>query len=107
MKLTILERVTLLQVLPSEGDFVTLKILRGLRDALGFSEADHKKYDIVQKDGRITWDRMKGIMGEEVEIGDKAKEMIKESLLKLDKEKKLRPEHFDIYQKFVQEKGDK
>ena len=45
MKLAILERVKLLEVLPKEGDILTLKILRKLRESLSFSEAELKTFD--------------------------------------------------------------
>jgi len=45
MKLTILERTQLLQALPPQGDILTLKILRKLRETLSFSEEELKTFD--------------------------------------------------------------
>ena len=105
MKLTILERITLLQILPKEGDFITLKVLRDLGSVLGFSEEDHKKYKIVQNGDRVTWDNGKEEKdGSELEIGEKATEIIKEALLNMDKEKKLQANHMSVYEKFIQDK---
>jgi len=109
MKLNIQERIVLLQVLPAEGDFVTLKVLRDLRAVLGFSEEDHKKFKIetiTDDEGKasITWDFKVGAKETEVEMGDKAVEIVKESLKKLDEEKKLQPQHFSVYEKFIQDK---
>lgn len=106
MKLTIFERVTLLQVLPKEGDFVTLRVLRELKKVVGFSEEDYKTYEIVQKGDRVSWNT-KGNEETEVEIGDRAMEISKTALLELNKNKKLKEEHYSIYEKFVQDKGDK
>jgi len=105
MKLTIPERITLLQVLPKEGNFVTLKVLRKLKGLLGFSEEDYKKFNIKQTGDRISWNKQGG-QEVEIEIGEKAAEIIKEALLGLDGEKKLKPEHFSVYEKFVQEKEE-
>jgi len=44
MELDIMERVKLLEALPSEGDLLTLKILRKLRESLSFSEAELKTF---------------------------------------------------------------
>lgn len=104
MKLNVPERVALLQILPAEGDFTTLKVLRGLQEKLGFSEEDHKKFKIVRMADRVQWDPKEGVKDIEIELGDKAKEIVKEALLELDKTKKLRPEHFTVYEKFVQDK---
>lgn len=45
MELDIMERVKLLEVLPPQGDLITLKILRKLRETLSFSEAELKLFD--------------------------------------------------------------
>jgi len=44
MELTILERIKLLEVLPPQGDLLTLKILRKLRETLSFSEEELKSF---------------------------------------------------------------
>lgn len=105
--LNIPERVALLQILPAEGDFTTLKVLRELQSALGFSEADHKRFKIVRSAERVSWDPTEGAKEVEIKLGEKATEIVKDALLNLDKTKKLRPEHFTAYEKFVQDKGEK
>jgi len=42
MELTILERIKLLEVLPPQGDLLTLKIVRKLRESLSLNEAELK-----------------------------------------------------------------
>jgi len=106
MKLNIQERIALLQILPAEGDIVTLRVLGDMQKAIGFSEETIKKYDIVTKDQRVTWNA-KGVEETEIELGEKATEIIKEALLKLDKEKKLNGSQITIYEKFVQDKVEK
>lgn len=44
MELTIQERVKLLEILPAQGDLLTLKILRKLRETLSFSEEELTKF---------------------------------------------------------------
>lgn len=104
MELDVRERLVLLSILPAEGDFVTLKVARKLRENLSFSEEEIKEYKFVQEEGRVTWDD-KAEQSKEIEIGEKAMDIIKESLRKLNEQKKLKDEHFTIYEKFV-EKGD-
>ena len=106
MKLNIAERIALLQILPAEGDFTTLKVLRGLQEKVGFSEEDHKKFKIKRIGDRISWNPKEGAREVKIELGDKAKEIIKDVLLNLDKGKKLKSEHFSLYEKFIQEKKE-
>lgn len=44
MKLTILERMKLLEALPEKSDILTIKILRKLRETLSFSEEELKAF---------------------------------------------------------------
>ena len=101
MKLNVLERMMLLNVLPREGSFVTLKVVADLRDELSFSEAGHKKYKFVEDEGRVTWNPA-AEQFKEVHIGEKATDVVVEALKKLDKEKKLTMEHMSLFQKFVE-----
>lgn len=98
MKLNILERVVLLQLLPQQGSFVTLKIVNDLQNVLGFTEDELKKNNIKEVDGRITWDENRD---KEITIGEKATELIAEALRELDEEKKLQSQHYTLYEKFV------
>ena len=102
MKLDVRERLILLSVLPPEGDFITLKVVRKLKENLSFSEDEIKQYKFVQTENNVTWDN--SIEQEKpIEIGTTAKKVIQEALKKLNDDKKLKDEHFTIYQKFVGE----
>jgi hypothetical protein len=100
MKLGTFERLVLLNILPSEGDFTTLKIVRKLRESLSFSEAEHKALQFKQEGEQIKW-LTTGETEKEVIIGEKATDIIVETLKRLDKEKKLKNEHYGLYEKFV------
>jgi len=100
MKLNVLERLMLLQILPKEGNFSTLKIIRGLVSSLGLSEADYKEFDVKQQETQIVWNE-KGNEDREIEIGEKATDIIIEALKKLDEEKKLNEQLFSVHEKFV------
>jgi hypothetical protein len=104
MKLTVLERIALLNILPAEGDFVTLKIVRNLKMDLSFSEDEIKALKVEQKGAQITWDLTKETPGgKEIKIGEKATDVIVAALKKLNAEKKLIEQQFTIYEKFVKE----
>ena len=101
MELDVRERLILISVIPQEGNFVTLKVIRGLQGALSFSEAEHKLYNFVESDGTVTWDD-KTEQVKEVEIGEKATDIIVEALKKLDESKQLKLEHYSLYEKFCE-----
>jgi len=100
MELQISERLVLLSILPVEGDFTTLKIVRKLRESLSFNEEEHKLYKFKQEEGKVFWDNDAGD-SKDIDIGEKAQDIIVNALEKLNQDKKLRDEHFSLYEKFV------
>ena len=103
MKLTVIERVSLLGVLPTEGNFVTLKIVRQMRESLSFTEDEIKTLSLRQDGDQIMWNALAETPGgTEIAIGEKAKEIIAESLKKLDQQGKLTEQLISVYEKFVE-----
>jgi hypothetical protein len=98
MKLSVLDRVTLLGILPAEGNYLTFKIISDLKLRLSFSEEDIKNFNIRESDGRIFWDKSED---KEVEIGEKAFEIVKESLKKLDEAGKINEHNAPLYERFM------
>ena len=103
MKLTMGERFTVLSVLPEQGNFATVKIMRELREALSPTEDEHKTYGIVIEGEQIRWDVKMGAIEKEITIGNKAHSIIREALEKLDKDKELEDKHFSLFEKFCKE----
>lgn len=102
MKLTILERILLLQLLPPEANVATLRIIRDLKKNLGFSEEEVKKCNI-RADGDMTlWDDDK--YEAEVPIGEKATDIIRDALKQADSRNKLMEQHIPLYERFVEGK---
>jgi len=100
MELTVAERLVLLSVLPEQGDFTTLKVIRALRESLSFSEEEHKEYQFVQEGQQVRWNS-EVEQSKEIEIGEKANDIVVLALSKLNEEKKLKMEHFALYSKLV------
>ena len=97
-ELTILERLLLLGILPPEGDFTTIKIVRKLRESLSFTEDELQAHQIEQhEDGRTTW--IEGAP-KPVELGAKAVETVVKALEKLDKDGKVEERHVTLFEKF-------
>lgn len=96
------ERLVLLSVLPKEGDFTTLKIVRKLREDLSFSEDEHKRLKFQLTEAGTAWDA-EGDSPREFPLGEKATDMIVAALVKLNTEKKLTEDHYSVYEKFITE----
>ena len=100
MILSVLERVTLLGILPEQGDFATLKIVRKLREALSFSEEELRVLELKQEGQQIRWKAEADPM-KDVPIGEKATDIVVSSLKGLNEQKKLTAQHLDLYEKFM------
>ena len=100
MKLGVFERLILLNILPKEGDFMTLKIVRTMRENLSFSEEEHKALDFKQDELNIKW-KQEGETDRDINFGEKATDIIVDALKKLNEEKKLTDQHVSLYEKFV------
>jgi hypothetical protein len=106
MNLSVGERYVLLDVLPKEGTYTTLRVVNKLREALSFSEEEIKTYQITETPMpggavAVKWDVRAS--DADIVIGEKATDLIVESLKKLDKEGKLTNREFSVYEKFIPE----
>ena len=106
MELTVLERLVLLNLLPKEGNFTTLKLVRKARESLSFDDLENKKLAFVQDGDQVRWNEDERIV-KEVEFGDTVHNLIIEELKKLNESGKLKDEHFTLYEKFVDLEGEK
>ena len=103
MKLNIMDRVTLLGLLPAEGDFTTLKTITQLRESLLPSANEVEDCEIVEAGGKITWND-KGKEDVEIVINKLGSSLVVAELQKLNDEKKLRLDHVSLWEKFIEEK---
>ncbi len=100
MNLDLSERLMLLNLLPAEGNIVTLRIMQELRAELGFSEEELKLANFVQDGQQTRWDP-KVDLSKDVTIGDAACGLIADVLKKLNDESKLTANHLSLYKQFV------
>lgn len=100
MKLNVLERLLLLQILPGEGNLTTLRIVNDLSRELSFTEEEHEQLDIRvdEMTGRVLWEEDGSV--KDVTFGPKATEIMRKRLEELDKQEKLRVEHLSLCDKF-------
>ncbi len=66
------------------------------------NDEEFKDFGITQDGDQIKWN-LKGLQEKEVEIGEKATDIIVEALKKLDETKKLEQRHLSLYEKFIGE----
>lgn len=103
MQLDVKERLTLQGLLPPEGSFLTLRIVRELKEALSFTETELKELNFKQDGNQLSWSPEKDPL-KDVKIGKQAKQIVADTLEKLDKDEKLTEEHFTLYLKFIEAK---
>lgn len=99
MEFTVSERIALLGILPKEGNFRTLKVVRQLREALSFDDEENKLLNFRQEGQMVRWEK-EAVGVKEVEIGERMEDLITDTLNKLNKTEKLRDEHFTLCEKF-------
>ena len=131
MKLTIFERIQLQNVLPEKGDYITLKLIRKLRESLSFSEKEIADIDFknhweckicnirelslqipkcsscgayMQPAGMVHWDEAKAInVIKDIHMGRTMRDLCWSTIQKISDEKKLTEQTMSIYEKFVEE----
>lgn len=104
MKLSVLERLAIQNLLPQQSDFTNLKLMRVAREALSFTEKENRllQFKPVEGEaGKIQW-QDGAVPEKEVALGEVVTVMIVDALKKLNEEKKLTEEHFSLYEKFVE-----
>jgi hypothetical protein len=95
--------LVLLSILPKEGNFMTLRLIRKARENSSFSDAENKKLAFVQDGDQIRWNETEARqIVKDIELGDTVTNIVIEALKKLDKDGKLRDDHFSLYEKFVE-----
>jgi hypothetical protein len=100
MELDVWERLRLLYSLPEKGDFVTLKIVRKMREDLSFSEGEIADLQFRKDGDRMMWNP-NATVRKEFQFGPKATEIIVEALKELSEAKALDAQLLILFEKFV------
>lgn len=103
MDLSVSERLVLLNVLPTEGDILTLKLTRDMVNNVGFSEEDLSALNFVENEElqQVTWDE--GFPVKTVGFGPKGLEVIIKAFEKLSRDGKMTMEHLPVAERFIDE----
>jgi hypothetical protein len=103
MKLNIQERLTLVNLVPEKGNFITMSIVDGLRLILYPSEAEVKKFDLKQDDRLLTWNE-EGSKKTEVKISDSQIDFLMDQLEKKSIAADLDFLQYSVYKRLKDEK---
>jgi len=109
MNLSVIERIILLGILPKEGSFANLRLLRSVKEDLSFDENENKLLKFRQNEGNTMWDDVKMVDGKPIPmvperkfaIGSVVTGLIVSALNDLNKQQKLTEQHFSLYEKFI------
>jgi len=109
VKLNLFERLVVMQLLPQEGSFATLKIVTELNMKLGATDEEFVLAGLEpQPDGSVQakkgWLTVpeKEFIFEEAALG-----MVRSALKILDEQERLTMEHYRVYEKFMLVKEEK
>ena len=103
MELTVRERLVLLGMLPKEANFITLRLMRVLKEDLSFSDDENEKLKFVQQGESLKWnEKVADELVKEMEVGETMMNLIVKQLKDMDSTSKLTADHFTIYEKFVE-----
>jgi len=97
MNLGILERIKLYNILPTEGNFLTLKTIRGLQNKLTLTEDEITETGMRLEDDQYKWDKELSCT---IDFSLSEKETITNNLKLLDEQGKATMDLLDLYEKF-------
>ena len=100
MKLNVLERLLLGNMLPDNGSFVTLKIVRDLRTTLMFTEEEINTISLRDDGGQVKWELN---IEKDFEITPMQIQLIVNALKKLDADETLTEQHMSLCEKFLED----
>ncbi|VVB58140.1 Uncharacterised protein [Candidatus Anstonella stagnisolia] len=103
MKLAIGERFGLLDILPLEGDILTLRTAKELSDALFPTETEIKENNLVINSATGSW-RSEKIFERDYPFTETQTGFLKGILIKLNDAKKLKVSQISLYEKICENK---
>lgn len=95
------DRLLLLQILPANGNILTLKIMRDLRESIGFKEEESKEIELVSdpQTGHTTWNVEKD-KPQPFGFGEAITKVVKDMLNKMNDAEQLTDAHVELYDMF-------
>lgn len=97
MKLSTLDRIAIIAILPKEGSFLKQEMAKDIVDKINFSPEEKENLSMSAA-GSLQWTVE---MEKEVEFTSAERALITEALIDLDKREKIISDHLNIYRMFV------
>lgn len=105
VKLSVVNRISLLGLLPNEGDLTTIKIIRELREELSFTADEHALLGFRPAgDRKVIWNEEAAVNKEIVFSGVREiiLEKVKTQLREMEDKGKLKLDHLSLYEVLVE-----
>ena len=101
MLLNVKQRLLLLNILPSESNYIELKVIREQQERLSFSDEELQRLKVKRQGDIYTWDES---LDEpvEIEINESARGIIKIAFRQLDQQGQLKVEFLPLYEHFIE-----
>jgi hypothetical protein len=99
MKLNALERVVIISILPSEGNYLTMSISKDLAKRIDLTAKDMQTYNIRQEGNVTYYDNLH--IRQEFDISSPEQAIIVKALVDLNSAEKIKGDHTDLYKRFV------
>ncbi|MHA1302144.1 MAG: hypothetical protein ACTSPI_00380 [Candidatus Heimdallarchaeaceae archaeon] len=107
VKLSVLNRLSLLGLLGNKGDLTTIKIIRELREELSFTKEEHAAINFQpQPNGKLIWNEG-AIPDKEIEfegIREVIIEKVKTQLREMEKKGELLLDYLPLYETLIEGK---
>ncbi len=102
MKLTIHERLTLLELLPTENTFAGIKEIHKAKLHLSLTDGEMKELEVVFEEGMAQWNPEKALsMDKDIPLGEWMVETIREILVVRSKAAEITEPEMSLFEKFV------
>jgi hypothetical protein len=102
MLLSAIERIQLLQLLPSEGNILTLRTVLEFQLKIGLTEDEQAKVKLATVGDSVSQERLEELAPLEVEIGPSILEIIRNQLKTLESNDKLHISWVPLYERFCE-----
>jgi len=96
------ERVGLLSVLPDRGTIATMRIVRDLTDALGFSEEELLQSEITQDGTQLAWNPDKD-PNKDIHVGEVGRTVMLDAIKDLDESGEVTSHILEVYERLESE----
>ena len=106
MKLTIMDRLVIQGLYPSEGNIITQVLVKDIQDKIEFTQEEIKESDLKSVSGGYKWNKDK-VIEKEIKFTEAEIELLKAQIDVLDKGKKITQHNLELCLKIRNYKENK